>query len=47
MVTNVYGTGTDSTAGANTVVHHYDKAGVKAANAVAVYAQFADRKSVV
>ena len=46
MVTNVYGTGTDSTAGANTVVHHYDKAGVKAANAVAVYAQFADRRSM-
>ena len=46
MVDNVYNSGTDSTQGANTVIHYYDKAGVKAANAVAVYAQFADRRSM-
>ena len=50
MVTNVYGvtdraTG-DSTHGQNTIVHYYDKAGIKAANASAVYAQFADRRSM-
>jgi N4-gp56 family major capsid protein len=49
-VDNVYGvtsraTG-DSTHGQNTVIHYYDKAGVKAANAIAVYAQFADRRSM-
>ena len=49
-VTNFYGvtsraTG-DSTHGQNTVIHYYDKAGVKAANAIAVYAQFADRRSM-
>ena len=48
-VTNFYGvtnreTG-DSTHGQNTVIHYYDKAGVKAANAIAVYAQFADRRA--
>ncbi len=46
MATNVYGTGLDSTAGANTIVHYYDKAGVKAANEVNVYGQWADRKSM-
>lgn len=46
MATNQYNAGTNSTQGPNTVVHYYDKAGVKAANAVAVYAQFADRKSM-
>jgi N4-gp56 family major capsid protein len=50
MVDNVYGvtdrkTG-DSSHGQNTVVHYYDKAGVKAANEIAVYAQFADRRSM-
>ena len=49
-VDNVYGvtdraTG-DSSHGQNTIVHYYDKAGVKAANAVALYAQFADRRSM-
>lgn len=49
-VTNFYGvtdraTG-DSTHGQNTVIHYYDKAGVKAANAIAVYAQWADRRSM-
>jgi len=46
MATNVYGTGANSTAGANTIVHYYDRAGVKAANRVNVYGQFADRKSM-
>lgn len=46
MATNVYGNGTDSTAGANTIVHYYDRAGVKAANRVNIYGQFADRKSM-
>lgn len=47
MATNIYGNGTTTaTAGANTVVHYYDKAGVKAANAVNVYGQWADRKSM-
>lgn len=50
MVTNVYGTTDratgDSTHGQNTVIHYYDKAGVKAANAISVYAQFADRRSM-
>lgn len=47
MVDNVYGNGTSTaTAGENTVIHYYDKAGVKAANAVAVYAQFGDRRSM-
>ena len=50
MADNVYGTTDratgDSTHGQNTITHYYDKAGVKAANAVAVYAQFADRRSM-
>lgn len=47
MATNIYGDGTTTaTAGANTVTHYYDKAGVKAANAVNVYGQWADRKSM-
>lgn len=50
MVTNVYGTTDratgDSTQGQNTIIHYYDKAGVKAANAIAVYAQFSDRRSM-
>ena len=50
MVDNVYGntsraTG-DSTHGQNTVVHFYDKAGVRAANTISVYAQHADRRSM-
>jgi N4-gp56 family major capsid protein len=47
MASNVYSRGDgNSTHGQNTIVHYYDKAGVKAANAVAVYAQFADRRSM-
>jgi len=47
MATNVYGNGTTTaTAGANTIVHYYDRAGINAANRVNVYGQFADRKSM-
>ena len=46
MATNVYGNGVNSTAGANTILHYYDKAGIKAANRVDVYAQFASRKDM-
>lgn len=47
MATNIYGNGTTTaTAGANTVVHYYDKAGVKAANEINIYAQWADRKEM-
>ena len=46
MATNIYGNGTNSTAGANTVVHYYDRAGIKAANAVNVYGQFVSRKDM-
>ena len=51
MTDNVYsGSGNrpagDSTHGQNTIVHYYDKAGIKAANENAVYAQFSDRRSM-
>lgn len=45
-ISNVYGNGANSTAGANTIVHYYDRAGVKAANRVNIYGQFADRRSM-
>ena len=45
-VTNVYGNGLNSTAGANTVVHYYDRAGIKAANRVNIYGQFVSRKDM-
>lgn len=54
-MSNVYGNGTTTasvdTAGfgttrGNTVTHFYDRAGVKAANRVNLYGQFADRKSM-
>lgn len=45
-VTNVYGNGVNSTAGANTIVHYYDRAGIKAANRVNVYGQFVSRKDM-
>lgn len=47
MVDNVYGgVNGASTHGQNTIVHYYDKAGVRAANAMSLYAQFADRRSM-
>jgi N4-gp56 family major capsid protein len=46
-VQNFYGDETGlSTHGQNTIIHYYDKAGVKAANAIAVYAQWSDRRSM-
>ena len=43
----IYGNGTTTaSSGANTIVHYYDRAGIKAANAVNVYGQFCDRKSM-
>ena len=47
MASNIYGNGTTTaTAGANTIVHYYDRAGIKAANRVNVYSQWADKKSM-
>jgi N4-gp56 family major capsid protein len=46
MATHVYGNGTNSTSGTNTITHFYDKAGIKAANRVETYGQFASRKSM-
>lgn len=45
MATNTYGTGSNSTAGANTVTHYYERSGVKAATEMNVYGQWADRKN--
>lgn len=45
-IMHVYGNGTNSTSGANTITHFYDRAGIKAANAKAIYAQFADNKTM-
>lgn len=45
-ISNVYGNGTNSTAGANTITHYYDRAGIKAANRMNVYGQWADKKSM-
>ena len=43
----IYGDGTTTaTGGANTITHYYDRAGIKAANAISVYGQFVDRKSM-
>jgi len=47
MATNAYGNGTTTaTAGANTITHYYDRAGLKAATEVNIYGQWADRKSM-
>lgn len=43
---NVYGNGINSTAGENTVVHYYDRMGIKSANATNIYGQWADVKSM-
>lgn len=43
----IYGNGTTTASGgANTITHFYDRAGIKAANAVSIYSQFCDRKSM-
>ena len=46
MATNFYGNGANSSAGANTIVHFYDRAGINAANRVNVYGQWADKRSM-
>ena len=46
MSIQVYGDGINSSVGANTIRHFYDKAGIKAANRQNIYGQFADRKSM-
>jgi N4-gp56 family major capsid protein len=47
MATQIYGNGTTTaSAGVNTVIHHYDRAGIEAANAVNVYQQFASAKQM-
>jgi len=48
MANNFYGVvdGSTNSAGQQTVVHYYDRAGIKAANRVNVYGQWADRKSM-
>lgn len=46
MATSNYGNGLNSTAGANTIIHYYDRAGIKAANRVNVYGQFVSRKDM-
>ena len=43
----IYGNGTTTASnGANTIVHYYDRAGIKAANARNIYSQFCDRQSM-
>ena len=46
MSSQVYGTGLNSSQGANTITHFYDRAGIKAANRVNVYGQFASKKDM-
>ena len=46
MGVQVYGNGANSSQGANTIVHFYDRAGIKAANRVNVYGQWASRKNM-
>ena len=46
MAQHVYGNGINSTSGANTITHYYDRAGIKAANRVNIFQQFADKKSM-
>lgn len=46
MGVQVYGNGANSSQGANTITHYYDRAGIKAANRVNIYGQFASRKDM-
>ncbi len=46
MATQVYGDGINSTGGANNITLYYNRAGIKAANAVNIYQQFADKQSM-
>jgi len=44
MAIQSYGNGTNSSQGANTITHFYQKVGIKAANRVNVYGQWASKK---
>lgn len=46
MARNIYGNGTNSSHGANTIQHFYDRAGIEASNEVNVYTQFASKKNM-
>lgn len=46
MTQHRYGNGTNSTSGANTITHFYDRAGIKAANRINVFQQFASKKAM-
>jgi N4-gp56 family major capsid protein len=47
MTQHIYGNGTTTaTSGANTITHFYDRAGVKAANRINIFQQFADKKQM-
>ena len=46
MAVQQYGNGTNSSQGANSVTHFYDKAGIKAANRVNIYSQWSKRKAM-
>lgn len=46
MATFEYKQGNNSTQGANTILHYYERAGIEAANLKDIYGQFADRKSM-
>lgn len=46
MPQHVYGNGVNSTSGANTIIHYYDRAGIKAANRTNIFQQFADKRSM-
>ena len=46
MATFEYKQGNNSTQGANTILHYYERAGIEAANLKEIYGQFADRKSM-
>jgi len=46
VVVNQYNHGYDSTQGANTITHFYDRAGIRAATTKNVYQMLADRKSM-
>ena len=46
MSTHMYNDGITSTSGRNTITHYYNRAGIKAANRVNVFQQFADKKTM-
>lgn len=46
VVVNQYNHGTDSTQGANTITHFYDRAGIRAATTRNIYQQLCDRRSM-